>query len=409
MELGFAAGILGWDNVICIMDKDFGEVTELPFDLQHRRITPYSLNGKDKSEERKRIRDIISSTVMNLIESGPRAKKGMSLLKVGSYVDGSVSDKLIAYEPFESAFLSGKIGEYVSSCKKLISEISKVKLVHQECEEETGDPLENITKPRLKRYSKEDEEFYRELAKSELGEDLSVDFFETGGLKSQVNLIDRETVYVGTEEEKLKVEKIEEFQIQLSFLYMLDSYWKIYDELVIFPLAIENVSSTSDTEISIYVKIKNESAEIINADKKLIPEVCVGIEGLIYEHAYIKDILMMTSDNDITYDEDISYDFNDNIANFKRNNIFSLNQQTPKYDASDYEREIKKYFAPAMENSRDTYEFFIRSIRAHEKVWIGPAILLRPLKEEVELSYGIKSNKSDGSIKGTLKYVVTKE
>lgn len=59
LELGYAASVVGWDNVICIIDADYGSPDELPFDLAHRRLTPYSLKDKSKAEVKKYIRDII--------------------------------------------------------------------------------------------------------------------------------------------------------------------------------------------------------------------------------------------------------------------------------------------------------------------------------------------------------------
>lgn len=46
----------------------------MPFDLEHRRLTFYTLNNKDKAVVRKKIRNIISDTVMNVIENGVRPK-----------------------------------------------------------------------------------------------------------------------------------------------------------------------------------------------------------------------------------------------------------------------------------------------------------------------------------------------
>ena len=45
IELGYAIKSLGWDRIILLYDKDFGEVEELPFDISHRRITSFSLGS----------------------------------------------------------------------------------------------------------------------------------------------------------------------------------------------------------------------------------------------------------------------------------------------------------------------------------------------------------------------------
>ena len=62
LELGYAAQSLGWDNVICIINTDFGAIDDLPFDIKHRRLTPFSLEGRDKASVKKELRDIIAAT-----------------------------------------------------------------------------------------------------------------------------------------------------------------------------------------------------------------------------------------------------------------------------------------------------------------------------------------------------------
>lgn len=53
-------------------------------------------------------------------------------------------------------------------------------------------------------------------------------------------------------------------------------------------------------------------------------------------------------------------------------------------------------------NADSTYEFYIRSLQPNEKVWIGPALLLKPMKDEIEITYILRSDKTDGTISGQL-------
>jgi len=41
-ELGYAVRKMGWERIILIFNKDFGEIEEVPFDLTHHRILSYS-------------------------------------------------------------------------------------------------------------------------------------------------------------------------------------------------------------------------------------------------------------------------------------------------------------------------------------------------------------------------------
>lgn len=65
IELGYAIKALGWDRIILLYDKDFGEVEELPFDINHRRITSFALEG---CEEKTKIREYVLSCIATTIQ-----------------------------------------------------------------------------------------------------------------------------------------------------------------------------------------------------------------------------------------------------------------------------------------------------------------------------------------------------
>lgn len=58
-RIRYAAGVIGWENIICIANEDYGNANCMPFDLEHRRLTFYTLNNKDKAVVRK-ISEILS-------------------------------------------------------------------------------------------------------------------------------------------------------------------------------------------------------------------------------------------------------------------------------------------------------------------------------------------------------------
>lgn len=60
-ELGYAVKCLGWDRVICVFNSDFGDVSELPFDLRNRRILTYKTSNI--SETRKKLADIFKQII----------------------------------------------------------------------------------------------------------------------------------------------------------------------------------------------------------------------------------------------------------------------------------------------------------------------------------------------------------
>jgi hypothetical protein len=46
VELGYALRGLGWSRILMLMNTEFGEPRELPFDLHHLRVEPYRLKPK---------------------------------------------------------------------------------------------------------------------------------------------------------------------------------------------------------------------------------------------------------------------------------------------------------------------------------------------------------------------------
>ena len=60
-ELGYAVKCLGWDRVICVFNSDFGDISELPFDLRNRRILTYETSNI--SETRKKLADIFKQII----------------------------------------------------------------------------------------------------------------------------------------------------------------------------------------------------------------------------------------------------------------------------------------------------------------------------------------------------------
>ena len=70
LELGYAARSLGWDRIIAIYNLDYGEIENLPFDLEHRRPISYSLQKNTKAEAKKHISKIVAQNIFQLHQTG---------------------------------------------------------------------------------------------------------------------------------------------------------------------------------------------------------------------------------------------------------------------------------------------------------------------------------------------------
>jgi len=73
LEMGFAAGVLGWERIICVMNEHFGTRQDLPFDVRNRRfpinytLSPDNMAGevRTKADLTKCIRGAIQVVLAN--------------------------------------------------------------------------------------------------------------------------------------------------------------------------------------------------------------------------------------------------------------------------------------------------------------------------------------------------------
>ena len=74
VELGYAAGHLNWDKIICVFNKATGNINELPFDLRPRRVRAYELiEGQDKAEQRKLLVGVFRSDITDILHAPDKA------------------------------------------------------------------------------------------------------------------------------------------------------------------------------------------------------------------------------------------------------------------------------------------------------------------------------------------------
>ncbi|MCR5324860.1 MAG: nucleotide-binding protein [Lachnospiraceae bacterium] len=55
IELGYAVKCLGWNRVICLINTDYGDIEQLPFDLEHQRVTAYNLDDTERTKKQYQI------------------------------------------------------------------------------------------------------------------------------------------------------------------------------------------------------------------------------------------------------------------------------------------------------------------------------------------------------------------
>lgn len=439
LELGYATHVVGWDKVICVLNADYGAPEDMPFDIASRRLTPFSLkDGKSKGEVKRYIKGVIQETVENILQNGKRVKSGFSDLRLGCFIDGVVSNLLnpIEISNFPSFVKHKK--QLLEECLELIEQIRSIKITEPSellsVEEENNankekesdesaiirkessvlTPVNNSFKLNLFKLQRvlikdDDKNSIIDLCKEYLEIDISeeTEFFNIGNLERKYELLSSYSCE-GTKDEENKYDRIMMLEYHLHGVQTMDWYVTTFDGMLFIPLAIENVSTVYDEDIDVHIKIKKSAADSIIPSKELINPDMQGLEGLIFEKGIIKELLMMPESSDISYDSDISYNIADSLAesqaavraHFSATGI----NGNPRYDSDDYGREVVKYIATPNSNSNNEFEFSIGSLRAKERKWLGPALLINPLTDSFDIEYSIKSKHSNGDLLGTLKY-----
>jgi hypothetical protein len=70
VELGYAAAVLGWERIICVVNTAYGDVEQLPFDLRSRRMLSYNLppDVENKADARKQLTKSLRDAISVIIE-----------------------------------------------------------------------------------------------------------------------------------------------------------------------------------------------------------------------------------------------------------------------------------------------------------------------------------------------------
>lgn len=74
LELGYAAKSLGWSNIICLYNAEFGPVETLPFDIRTRKPIVYNTTNGSSGEKQK-VATILAKQLEEIIDFGMDDKK----------------------------------------------------------------------------------------------------------------------------------------------------------------------------------------------------------------------------------------------------------------------------------------------------------------------------------------------
>lgn len=430
-ELGYAVQSVGWDNIICIMNEDYTQGGEIPFDIEHNRLTKFSLKDRDKKEVCRELRDIIASTVLNVMENGKRVRSNFSNIKIGgfNFTNQQFESNLIPLNVHTSAAIQEAFTSLKESGRILVHTISEI-VLSPVAEDATcvDSPRDSHSEPitlsdgtvltpvhdslKLDLFKKipvqiceEEKVSMTESVKRIFCVEISENFFEFGGLKKR-NEFGIQPTYelIGAEDEKEKYNKYIELGALIAQLELWEMFLKTFEGYILLPLVAMNESTVSDSEITVFIEINPDTADVVLPTEDIINPDLKGIEGHIYEIGVIKDTLMVGENATIRYDSDLSYSPKDTAYEWQAKMRGGGINGNPLYDAEDYARELSKYIAAPIEGSQSSFCFEISTLHANETKWLGKTILLKPKADHIEVKYTVKSKASDGSLSGVLSY-----
>ena len=423
-ELGYAVKTLSWDRVICLCNTDFGD--DFPFDIEHNRRTPFSLEGRKKSEVRREIAQIIFSNIQELKGQPSRTKPGKANHIVGLYdfdqhnIRGEIEPLLIE----DSNCFIEHNQRILHDAQRLLSEINAISDNRMR---ESFTKSSPISSPAISEKSDMSDQMkaLRAVAESFRGTEIPVvwksdsiiqdskrikkylsvdvneDFFNLYNLK-QINNPLNGIVLVGSDNEKAKYDNLHKLSYLLCQLELRLMYIETFKGLLFIPLAIQNISEIQDEAIRIVVNV--ESGKIIEPDKNLIYNELQGIQGLLCKDdedendiGVIAELFILPEDDRIQTEMP---PFSPSASMPKIPVITGYGLSYPEKTEEDYENELRDYIAST--DGRGYYEFNVKQLRPNECRWLSTGMLIKPEKDNVVISYHIYSSHSSGELCGRL-------
>ncbi len=430
IELGYAVRCIGWERVICFINTDYGKIDNLPFDLDHQRVTGYSIQKESKSKVKNNIKSIITHNILILSKQPKLSRMGKANHVIGTFdsLDKSVREELVPLDVRKHDWVETYFEEHRQKAVELINRIKNYHILAVAQMDDYGITSDNNNLQGIEylkelygpgvlqndkidcHINKNDQESIIALSEKylKLDRDLMDEcFFAVGNLKKQFTtphipgIGTIEPSLYGTEDEKAKYKSINELHLQLVEMRWLDLYLKTFDDVFLFPLAIENISAEVDADIEVVIEIEG-NCEVINPSVDFIFPELRDVAADIYRMGFPRDLLYMQDDSIIKYEDNEHLYYNQNEPFYGS----PLPGYVSNIDADDYQYAIRSYIASP--ESAERYSFKIKSLRASERKWLGKIIALKKSEYKemaVKMKYRIISNKTAGDIEGELVYL----
>ncbi len=424
LELGYAAARLTWDRCICLANTKFGAVSQLPFDLNHRRITDFCYDGSTRKQKLTQIAEIIKESVLAYIDK-PIARVGFSHHIIGGYnfANALVESKLIPYNKVALTAYTQKTQSILEDAKKLVEKISRIHLPPKNaviCDDDFDTLTENMTVSDIfsdpvlsKKFSQKmskahdvviEKDFLAEKIKKYLDIELSDDFYYLADLKETTPLFSYNSLVLeGSDDEKEKYNLICNLKHLLLILELRAMFKSLFDDVMIIPLAITNASTKLDERLSISIKVV-QGTPVLPTSRFFDPAYN-GLEGHVYDEHLVKELLALPENSEIQHDYSIPQDITPYTPHFEIPTLDAFGRlSTPVSNEDDYEEELQEFIQDADEGTEREFSFTIGALRPNETLWLDKVLLIKPVDGKIILEYSLKSNNTTGHIAGRLCY-----
>ena len=422
LELGYAVKTLGWERIICICNTDYGN--NYPFDIAQQRITPFSLEEKNRAEVKAQIARIIFINIRDLRGGLLGVKFGMAAHIVGAYdpQKHEVVSKLIPECLNEKKEYRRRNEAILQEAKVLLNEIQQMSIreTKKEVEDNIVAQLTTTTNPTpqidfsdfMQKINVSlqvsetpviisDKELIEKDIEYWLKTQVTDSFFDLGNLRNRKSILSNgEPTLQGTDEEKKKYKRICDLSNKLFQLDVRKEYLKTFDDLCFVPVAIKNTSSKQDTNINVVLKI--DIGVPVNPSQNLIADKLEGFQGRLCRDDGKSDIGIISELFGLQEDGVIHLEggYYSALPRTRFPYITPQGIAYPCKDEKDYEAELEESIAST--NGDDFYDFEVSSLRPNEIRWLGSGMLIQPCNGIIRISYSIHSDHSDGYLHGTL-------
>lgn len=172
-------------------------------------------------------------------------------------------------------------------------------------------------------------------------------------------------------------------------------FYKPFQNVLVLPLIIKNVSKYVDRNIKIKITVEGDGVEIITPTEELIDGELGTKVGFVCDYGFVPELFMASEATDINFDEGLEC-----RDCFDDNPYINLWDAGTSCDADDYLETLGDYVATP--SAGRVVEFKINSLQANEAKWLDKVILIKVNHGSVKLTYSITSDNTDGNLCGEL-------